>query len=183
MASSETNGESSDRLEFPRIFEDNVSFVWRVLEHHGIRGNDLEDATQEVFIVVARKLSELDEPARLRSWLFGIARRVAAAQRRKAHVRRERPMSDTDEYGVDDRMHERSEHAQALGRLQSVLDGLKEEQRIAFLLREVEQFSIQEVADAMGCPLQTAYSRVRAARETVIAVFQAQEQQKVVDAG
>jgi RNA polymerase sigma-70 factor (ECF subfamily) len=54
---------------------------------------------------------------------------------------------------------------------------------MAFILREVEQLSIQEVAQALGCPLQTAYSRVKAAREHVIAAFREPNPQEVVDAG
>jgi RNA polymerase sigma-70 factor (ECF subfamily) len=168
---------------FPRVFEENVSFVWRVLEHHGVRGSELEDATQEVFIVVARKLDDLDDGVSVRSWLYGIARRVASSQRRRAHVRREQ-LTDEPPASVDAaRQHDDAERREALGLLQTVLERLPEEQRMAFVLREVEQLTIQEVADAMGCPLQTAYSRVRVAKDHVMAAFREPQPQEVPHAG
>lgn len=168
---------------FPRVFEENVSFVWRVLEHHGVRSSELEDATQEVFIVVARKLDDLDNAVSIRSWLYGIARRVASSQRRRAHVRREQ-ITDEPPASVDAaRQHDDAERREALRLLQTVLEQLPEEQRMAFVLREVEQLTIQEVADAMGCPLQTAYSRVRVAKDHVMAAFREPQPQEVPHAG
>jgi RNA polymerase sigma-70 factor (ECF subfamily) len=168
---------------FQRVFENNVRFVWRVLEHHGMRGSDVEDATQEVFLVVARKMHELEDDSKLRSWLYGIARRVASSQRRRAYVRREELMDVPPSVGAAAKQQEEMERFEALGRLQTVLEGLPEEQRLAFLLREVEQLTIQQVAEAMGCPLQTAYSRVRAAREYVMTAFRDPQAQEVPDAG
>ena len=177
------HAEYDSDLAFARVFEDHVRFVWRVLEHHGVRGNDVEDATQEVFIVVARKLAELDDETRIRSWLYSIARRVASSQRRKAHVRREQLTDDPPGGSVEAKQHDRTEQSEALEQLRSVLEELSEEQRMAFLLREVEQLTLQEVADALGCPLQTAYSRVRAAREHVMAAFRQPAAQEVSHAG
>jgi RNA polymerase sigma-70 factor (ECF subfamily) len=71
------------------IFEAHGDFVWRALARSGVRDPDLRDATQEVFLVVARKLGERDGTSALTTWLFGIATRVAANYRRKAHRRRE----------------------------------------------------------------------------------------------
>ncbi len=183
MALADMDESSGPRLEFSQVFESHVSFVWRVLEHHGIRGDDVEDAAQEVFIIVAKKLATVNDPSCLRSWLFGIARRVAASHRRRAHVRREQLASDPGKDRAEMGQHARNEQVEALTRLESVLGELKEEQRMAFILREVEQLSIQEVAQALGCPLQTAYSRVKAAREHVIAAFREPNPQEVVDAG
>jgi RNA polymerase sigma-70 factor (ECF subfamily) len=167
---------------FERVFEEHVGFVWRVLQHHGVQANDVEDATQEVFIVVSRKLSQLDGDTPIRSWLFGIARRVASAHHRKAHIRREHVTDAPPNTSEQASQHDCAERSEALVLLTSVLGDLKEEQRLAFVLREVEQLTIQEVADALGCPLQTAYSRVRAAREHVLAAFREPSALEVPDA-
>src|SRR5512140_1419380 len=67
-------------------------FVFACLQRLGIRGATLEDAHQEVFLVVHRRLSSYDSQCSMTAWLFGICRRVAAAQRRKAYVRHEVPV-------------------------------------------------------------------------------------------
>ncbi|MEB2312869.1 MAG: RNA polymerase sigma factor [Sorangiineae bacterium] len=163
------------------LFEQHVSFVWRVLEHHGLRGADVEDATQEVFVVVARKLPQITAATPMRSWLYGIARRVAAASRRKAHTRREQLTGELPTVETPPDQHITLERRENLARLQAVLEAMHEDQRLAFVLREVEQLSLQEVADAMECPLQTAYSRVKVAKGKVAAAFADAEPEEVRD--
>jgi RNA polymerase sigma-70 factor (ECF subfamily) len=46
-----------------------------------------------------------------------------------------------------------------------VLDQLDEEKRQVFVLYEIEELEMKDIASAMGTPLQTAYSRLRAARQ------------------
>jgi RNA polymerase sigma-70 factor (ECF subfamily) len=59
------------------------------------------------------------------------------------------------------------ERAQAVALLDTILATLDEEKRAVFMLFELEQMPMQEVAAAVGCPLQTAYTRLHAAREHV----------------
>ena len=58
---------------------------------------------------------------------------------------------------------------EALVRLDGILTGLDEDKRAVFVLYEIEQLAMAEVAEAVGCPLQTAYSRLHAARAEVTA--------------
>lgn len=74
-----------DVLDVASIHESHADFVWCSLQRLGVRPADLEDALQEVFVVVHRKLSSFDGSSRLSTWLFGISMRVASAYRRKAH--------------------------------------------------------------------------------------------------
>ncbi|HEX6273727.1 MAG TPA: sigma factor, partial [Polyangiaceae bacterium] len=78
------------------IFESEVGFVLRVLRRLGVPESDLDDAAQDVFIVVHRKLESIVPGPSLRGWLFGIAQRVAIARRRRAHARHEEPHADLD---------------------------------------------------------------------------------------
>ena len=72
-------------------------FVFRVLRHQGVPERLLEDLSQEVFIVVLRRLDSFERRSTLRTWIYGICVRVASNHRRRAHVRRERPVSELPE--------------------------------------------------------------------------------------
>src|SRR5687767_5495136 len=77
----------ASELGVKEIHHAHADFVWLTLQRLGVRASDLEDALQEVFVVVHRRLSSYDRRAKLSSWLFGISLRVAAQFRRRAHVR------------------------------------------------------------------------------------------------
>src|SRR6188474_2580416 len=74
---------------FRQIYDEHFRFVWRSLARLGVRESDLGDVTQEVFVIVHRKLSEFEGRSKVTTWLFGIAMRVARDHRQSAVVRRE----------------------------------------------------------------------------------------------
>jgi RNA polymerase sigma-70 factor, ECF subfamily len=146
-------------------------FVWRTLRRLGVREADVDDVCQEVFVVVNRKLAEFEPRASLKSWLYGICVRAAAAHRRKAPVRREIPTESPAE-GATERGPDASlESQQGLAMLDRALDALDTDKREVFVLYEVEEMAMSEVASILACPLQTAYSRHAAARAHVLAFF------------
>jgi len=67
---------------FAQIYEEYFAFVWRSLRALGVSRSALDDATQDVFVVVHRRLSDFEGRSSLKTWLFGIACRVAANHRR-----------------------------------------------------------------------------------------------------
>jgi RNA polymerase sigma-70 factor (ECF subfamily) len=153
--------------DFPALFREHAPFVWRVLRRHGVAESDLADLCQEVFIVVLRKLPEFRGESSVRTWIYTVAARVAAGHRRLARVRREQA---TDELPVqiEAGTPERTLTARlALAQLEEALGQLKEEQREAFVLFELEDMTVDEVAEALGCARGTAYSRIQAARDGV----------------
>jgi RNA polymerase sigma-70 factor, ECF subfamily len=155
-----------------RIVREHGVFVWRTLRRLGVREADIDDVCQEVFVVVHRKLVDFEPRASIKSWLYGICIRSAAAHRRKAPVRREIPTESPEEgsttHGGPDASLESREALQALDR---ALDALDDDKRQVFVLYEVEELPMSEVAQIVGCPLQTAYSRHSAARAHVVAFF------------
>ena len=68
---------------FDEVYGEHARFVWRVLRGMGIREAGIDDAVQDVFIVVHRRLREFDGKHALSTWLFAIAYRVACDHRRK----------------------------------------------------------------------------------------------------
>jgi RNA polymerase sigma-70 factor (ECF subfamily) len=162
-------GEGTDDLPtFREVFEGHVRYVYRALVHLGVPERHAEDACQEVFVVVSRRLPECTSAEHLRSWLYAIAWRVAAAHRRKVQNRREIPEESAGDALVETRdPPEVLEEKQRWARLCAALDELSTEQRDVFVLYEIEQLKMREVADALGCSINTAFSRLYAARKRV----------------
>jgi RNA polymerase sigma-70 factor (ECF subfamily) len=158
---------AAEPLALHQVYEAHASFIWRSLKRLGVREADLEDITQEVFIVVHRKLSGFDGRSALKTWLFGIALRVASDYRRRAHVQREDIVSEVPEGETQADAPERIAAKQARAVLDRILDGLDEEKRATFVLFELEQLPMAEVAELTQVPVQTAYARLYAARRIV----------------
>lgn len=151
---------------FDEVYAAHFAFVWRVLRTFGVPDAALEDAAQDVFVVVHRRLPEFEGRSAITTWLFAIARRVAGTHRRKAgtaghHVQLEslgdEPASATDTFAALSR-------AQAAATVMAILDTMDEGKRIVFALVELEQLSVPEVARMLDINLNTAYSRLRLAR-------------------
>lgn len=150
--------------DFETIYAEYVGFVWRCLRTLGVPDRALDDAAQEVFIVVHRGLAGFRGDSQLRTWLYGIVRNVAYKQARRG--RRKDRAEPLDE-GLRSREPTPSEHAeeaQAADFVQRFALGLPEKKREVFMLALVEQFSVPEVAEMTGTPLNTAYTRLRAVR-------------------
>lgn len=156
-----------DAHDVRRIFEQHADFVWRALARSGVRDADLRDATQEVFMVVARKLHEREGTSTLTTWLYGIAVRVAANHRRKAHLRREELTDEPPERATKrDDPENALAREQARERLARILDEIPIDQRIVFVMFELEEMPCPAIAAALGIPVGTVYTRLRAARAT-----------------
>ncbi len=154
-----------------RVVREHGTFVWRTLRRLGVRDADVDDVCQEVFLVVHGKIAGFEPRGSLRSWLYAICVRLAAAYRRRAPVRREVPTESPESTDVAPPPDASYEGKESLVLLDRALDQLDDDKREVFVLYEVEQLAMPEVADLLGCPLQTCYSRHRAARESVIAFF------------
>lgn len=150
--------------DFEAVYADYFGFVWRCLRTLGVPERGLDDAVQEVFIVVHRALAGFRGESQLRTWLYGIVRNVAYKQARR--VRRKERAEPLDELlrSNEPTPGERAEEAQAADFVQRFALGLDHKKREVFVLAMVEQFSIPEVAEMIGVPLNTAYTRLRAAR-------------------
>lgn len=150
------------------IFAEHHGFVWRALTSLGVERRDVEDALQEVFVVVHKRLHEYQEQQKVKAWLYSISVRVARDFRRKRWRQRESGGDVLPEIPGDPSQLENVANRQALELAHRLLRELPEKLSAVFLLYEVEQMPMSEVALAIGCPLQTAYSRLKIARERVL---------------
>lgn len=179
LASPDADGASppigdgaAPRPSMREVFDAHAAFLHRMVLGLGVRPADAEDICQEVLLIVHRKLHDF-RGGSLRAWLYGISTRVVSDYSRRAHVRREIPTESLPDRPLDASQADELDHRRAEARLLRVLDELDADKRAAFILYEVEELTLKEVAQALGCPLQTAYSRLQAARQHVRDAFAA----------
>lgn len=154
-------------LAFEAVYEQNFAFVWRNAQRLGVDQALLDDVVQDTFVVVHRRLAEFERRAELRTWLFAILRRVISDYRRTVRRKPAGATSpeDMDKLRAADRSSDdasRLEAAELVGRVLAVLDA---EKREVFVLAELEQMTLAEISDALGINRNTAWSRLRAARQ------------------
>ena len=159
--------ETLDR--FSRVYDEHLDFVWRTVRRLGIPESALEDAVQDVFVVVHRKLDTFEERSSMKTWLFGIAHGVVRNHRRTARRKRtdgmttsvlepdELPDSSTSPF-------QRTAEREGFRLVQTFLDSLDDDKRAVFILSELEQLPAPAIAEAVGTNVNTVYSRLRAAR-------------------
>jgi RNA polymerase sigma-70 factor (ECF subfamily) len=153
---------------FRDVYEGYFDFVWSCARRMGVPADAIDDVVQEVFITVHGRLGTLERPASLRSWLYGVVRRIVSGFHRSRNTRMDRdsPPRGIEEVGSPVQLSPLDlavlgEEVQLLWRLLAELDDAKRE---VFILAELEEMTAPEIAEAVGIPLNTAYSRLRAAR-------------------
>lgn len=149
---------------FERLYDEQAEFVYRSLLRLGVREAEADDALQEVFLVVHRRLDQYVGHDFLRTWLFRIALHVAQ------HVRRSQRRAP-EPLDADSLPEERTpgpwrltELSDRVRLLHALLETLDEDKRTVFILAELEQMTMPQIAAALGINLNTAYARLRAAR-------------------
>ncbi|MBI5534175.1 MAG: RNA polymerase sigma factor [Deltaproteobacteria bacterium] len=160
------------RSDAEALFREHGRYVAGFLSRLGVRGPDVDDLVQEVFLVVHRQGGHVAGPARPTTWLAEIALRVAMAARRKG--RRTSLLSDPERAeGVPEHMtpHDELVHARAVRSVQAALDGLDLERRAIFVLYEMEGESCDAIAATFGIPVGTVYSRLHTARDEFLHAY------------
>lgn len=161
-------GPELGALDFVQVYTEHFDFACRSLRLLGVSAEALEDAAQDVFGVVSRRLPEFAGNASLKTWIFAIAQRVAANYRR-ARRRKQgalRPLLDEPPAATGS-PEEHAEAMQAAARIQAFCDTLDESRRALLILALFEDVPARELALALGVPLFTVYSRIRSLRSAL----------------
>ncbi|MEO6420914.1 MAG: RNA polymerase sigma factor [Polyangiaceae bacterium] len=153
--------------DFRAIYDAEVAFVWRNLRRLGVAHSEVDDKTQEVFVVAHRRFAEFqDRGFGARAWLFQIALRVASEARRH----RRRHPEDPDGGLASERVSTPPDQASALAlreemqRLDRALERIDIDRRAVLVLHEIEEMTAPEIARILGISPNTVYSRLRVAR-------------------
>ena len=152
---------------FRSVYDDYFDFIWTCTRRLGVPTEAVDDVVQEIFLVVHARLKTLERPASLRSWLYGVVRRTVSTYHRGRRVRsaREAPDPFHDHATMQPSpldLAVLSDELRLLWRLLGELNPLKRE---VFVLVELEEMTMPEIVEAIGIPLNTAYSRLRVARQ------------------
>lgn len=160
--------------DFEHVYRSELGFVWRVLSYHGVPADAIEDAVQDVFMVVHRRWRDWDRRESIRSWLFGIARRVAGTRRRGA-ARLERKLVELPAPSPAVDLEEQAADRETLRRLALILEQLDHKLAVVFVLTEIEGMTAPEIARELNANLNTIYWRQRTARAHVNRAMAQQE--------
>jgi RNA polymerase sigma-70 factor (ECF subfamily) len=154
------------------LFELHGAYVWKTFRRLGVPASDLDDLTNDLFLVVQRHLGDYDPRRPVRPWLFGFAFRIASEHRRRAHRRHETPSSGDDDVADPDptsRPDQKLAASENRRLVLQALEALELGRRAVFVLYEIDGEPMNEIAASLGIPLGTAYSRLRAARDEFVA--------------
>jgi RNA polymerase sigma-70 factor (ECF subfamily) len=157
--------DAMDDARIVAAMGEHFNLVWRTLRRFGVDSGAADDAAQQVFLIFAGRL-KLVEPGHERAFLLSVAIRVASNARRARSRSREVLANDECEPRRDSARdpEQMLDHKQRLVQLDRVLGELSDEQRVVFVLYELEGFSLPEIASALEIPLGTATSRLTRGR-------------------
>ncbi|HEX6240351.1 MAG TPA: sigma-70 family RNA polymerase sigma factor [Polyangiales bacterium] len=148
-------------LDVGAVYESHGAYVFRCLRGLGVRPSHVEDAVQDVFLVVNDKLAAFDGKAKLSTWLYAIVLRIARKYRARQASEGQTPSAEPlDSQDAEAMLMSREQLALAY----AALNGLSDDKREVFVLAEIEQMSAPEIAAITFTPLNTVYSRLRAGR-------------------
>lgn len=162
-------------LDFRAVFDAHVSYVAATLSRLGADDRDRDDLVSEVFVRVHRSLASYDPARPMKPWLFAFAARVASEHRRLARHRRE-VFAEVDVASPDLAPDQALEQRQSRALLDRALAELDDDKREVFVLHDLDDTPIPEVARALGIPEGTAYTRLRAARAELTATVRRLQQ-------
>ena len=165
--SAEAAGEADHAQRIRAVVDAEHAFVWRNLRRPGVREADIDDAVQEVFVALFRHATKV-ERGKERGFLFRACEFTALRARRTLARRRESASTDADPMFAETPASDSPDHAlgrtQALEQLDRVLDRLEDELRSVFVLYEIEEMTMNEIAQLLEIPIGTVASRLRRAR-------------------
>jgi RNA polymerase sigma-70 factor, ECF subfamily len=143
------------------------SFVWRVLRHLGVPEQQLEDLSQEVYLVMFRQVPNFAERASPRTWIYAICRNIAANARRRVRRKPEFLTSDLPEVAALPSQCADLERARARALIRDALADQPEATRMVFVLYELECMPMHEVVQVVGIPASSGYAKLHAARRRI----------------
>lgn len=146
-------------MELTDAYRAELRGLYAFLVRLGAPRSDLEDLVHDVFVVAMKRWPAFDQRRPIKPWLWGIAWRVFtdASLRMRPVLVDELPDLEADGDGSMERRDAHRQVQKALG----CLDGVK---RAAFVMHHLRELSVVEISEAMDVPVQTTYSRLRAAR-------------------
>jgi RNA polymerase sigma-70 factor, ECF subfamily len=159
---------SDTPAEFTELYRAELAYVLRTLRRLGVPAADVEDAAHDVFVAAFRRGDDRDPGRPVRPWLFGIAYRVVGNYRQKAFRQREVPAEGREPRDARPTPAEDAEQSEQRELVLRALDSLDLEHRAVAVLHELDGLAAPAIAETLGIPLNTVYSRARNARRKLL---------------
>lgn len=148
-----------------RLVKEHYDFIWRLLARLNVSSPEVDDAAQQVFMVLVSREQLTIKVGSERAFLYGVALRVAKEFRRKTQSSLNHVVPDPE--SLVDRsldIEAVAERSQARRQLDRILERMPESLKEAFILFELEDMSVPMIADLLSIPTGTVASRLRRAR-------------------
>lgn len=155
---------AQDQAAWKVLYDAHFEFVFRVARRLGTPAEEAEDVVHDVFVVVFRKLSQFTE-GKLTTWLYRITARVVSDRHRRRRVR-----ETFSRLGLwvganpPDTPERAYEKVGAERQLERVLARMSPKKREVFALYELDNLPGEEIAERLGCPVNTVWTRLFHAR-------------------
>ncbi len=160
---------------FHELYHIYFNFVWSCTRRMGVGESELDDVVQDIFITIHGRISTLEQPDSLRSWIYGIIRRTAyahhRARRTKAASAAALNLERELQYPQQPSPLELAEQSDHVKLLWSLLEKLDPSRREVLVLAELDGMTAPEIANALDIPMNTVYSRLRTARQELDAAL------------
>jgi RNA polymerase sigma-70 factor, ECF subfamily len=157
--------EGLEQTRFRAVFDSEFAYVWTSLRRLGVHERDVEDLAHDVFVQVYKNFSSYDPARPIRPWLFAFAIRFASDYRRLARHRHEHtgPAPDVSDPapGADQQL----QMQQNCDLVHQAIGKIERDRRAVFILHELDEIPMADIASALAIPVNTGYSRLRIARE------------------
>jgi RNA polymerase sigma-70 factor (ECF subfamily) len=155
---------SDSRQRFTALFRAEYGYVWGTLRRLGVSERDVEDVAHELFLHVYGKFDDYDPARPPRPWLFAFTYRAAKDYRKLARHRVE-VMDERDAPNSTPTAEQALEQMDDARLVAEALATLDFDRRTVLIAFEMGDLPMKTIAETMGIPLFTAYSRLRLARE------------------
>lgn len=146
-----------------QAFCENFDYLARTLRRLGVRGADVEDLAQDVFLVMCRRWSHYRPDLPLRPWLAGIACNVA--RKHLSRIWRETPEAEIEAEDQRLKPDEDLQSRRARWLVLRALEAMRPRDRAILSMCEIDELPVRDAADLLSIPRFTVYTRLRRARE------------------
>lgn len=161
---------TGDEAAWEALYDANFDFVFRVARRLGVPESEAEDVTQDVFIIAHRRLDQFQE-GRLSTWLYRITAHVTQDRHRRWKVRRSLDLVKTWLWGQEVPTPERlASHRSDAEAVEQVLARMSPKKREVFALFELEGLAGEQIAERVGCPVGTVWTRLHHARRDFVSI-------------
>lgn len=170
-------------MSFASLYRQHFDFVWTAVRRLGVNPPATDDVVQEVFMVIHSRLHTLERPEALRSWIHGIVRRVANHYHRsqRSRLASTASLAAEPDAPLPPTPFDQTEQNDKVRLLRTVLLQLDVAKRDVFMMAELDELTVPEIAEILEIPLNTAYSRLRAARQAFEAALASHLQRSEVE--